>query len=128
MKNLKSEIKLTKDEISASVRMDKNLIILECMYHLNNVKVSIIKDNTYYSIDYPCILDALNGVSKLNKDWPLIIDSNNGDYNQMISHFNKIKLNFKTSRPTPDQVKKMGINNLTLIGLYIYTRRLIKIR
>jgi hypothetical protein len=119
--------KISNDE-NSNVRMDKNLIILEFMYHLNNVKLSIIKDSTYYSMDFSNLKEVTNYLFKLNTNWHIIIDANNNHYSQIMHYFKQFNLNFDISKPTSDQIRKIGINNLTLIGLYIYTRRLIKIR
>ena len=113
------------DNKSYTINNDRELFLIEYLYGNNTIKFSYIKDNKFHSTEHGCILDILDRLITCNKECKLIVDALPNDICHIKDFINKHELDFVIEKPTVDDVKKMRIHKLTLIGFYINERKLI---
>ena len=105
---------------------ENKYILVEFLY--DRFQMSAINNNEYTIIkDCSCLMEIGEILNQLNKDYhQLILDV--GRYYQPIVEeiFEKFNLNYSIEKISREQGKIMNRERWSLIGFYIYTRRLIR--
>ena len=105
---------------------EEKYVIVEFLYP--KFQISIINNNEYTILpNCTNFMEIINVLKRLNKKYNrLNLDVGLHYEIPICDLIKKYNLDYDIDRPTKKQIKDMNMHRLTLIGLYIYGRRLVR--